>query len=212
MNTSWQCSPNGHFGNPQHHMHICSRWWCNIVYHVMSNDNDIVSYITRVATLSNQVTYLIQHILEVPCWTRMCVDTTYQHIIISIQTTVNRLQLCNNLQKRPSKVDSDSYTQWSCTLPKNWSLYNGTRFTSYTCSCVIHRVNIYWSHSLGPPSYSSLGSLMQSWVWPSNEARYIQMCTLSEHGTICVSGGECYRTKFANFQLFVKKCSKILLQ
>ena len=120
----------------------------------MSNDND---YITTVATLSNQVTYLIQDILEVPCWTRVCVDTTYQHIIISIQTTVNRLQLRNNLQERPSsKVDSDSYTQWSCTLPKNWSLYNGTRFTSYTCSCVIHRVNIYWSHSLAPPSYSSL--------------------------------------------------------
>ena len=188
---------------------ICSRWWCNIVYHVMSNDND---YITTVATLSNQVTYLIQDILEVPCWTRVCVDTTYQHIIISIQTTVNRLQLRNNLQKRPSKEDSDSYTQWSCTLPKNWSLYNGTRFTSYTCSCVIHRVNIYWFHSLVQPSYSSLGSLMQSWVWPSNETRYIQMCTLSEHGTICVSGEECYSAKVANFQLFVKKFSKILLQ
>ena len=51
-------------------------------------------------TLSNQVTYLIQDILEVPCWTGVRVDTTYQHIIVSIQTTVNRLQLLNNLQGR----------------------------------------------------------------------------------------------------------------
>lgn len=133
----------------------------------MSNDND---YITRVATLSNQVTYLIQDILEIACWTRVCVDTTYQHIIISIQTTVNGLQLINNLQGRPSsKVDSDSCTQWSYILPKNWSLYNSTRFTSYTCSCVIHRVNIYWSHSLAPPSYSSLAVWYK---WPRNETRY----------------------------------------
>ena len=128
------------------------------------------SYITRVATLSNQVTYLIQDILEIACWTRVCVDTTYQHIIISIQTTVNGLQLINNLQGRPSsKVDSDSCTQWSYILPKNWSLYNSTRFTSYTCSCVIHRVNIYWSHSLAPPSYSSLAVWYK---WPRNETRY----------------------------------------
>ena len=51
-------------------------------------------------TLSSQVTYLIQDILEVPCWTGVCVDTTYQHIIISIQTTVNGLQLLNNLKGR----------------------------------------------------------------------------------------------------------------
>lgn len=166
----------------------------------MSNDNDIVSYITRVATLSNQVTHLIQDILEVPCWTRMCVDTTYQHIIISIQTTVNRLQLRNNLQKRPSKVDSDSYTQWSCTLPKNWSLYNGTRFTSCTCSCVIHRVNIYWSHSLVPPSYSSLAVWCKAGYGLAMRLdTYIQMCTLSEHSTITI-----YSAKFANFQLFAK--------
>lgn len=122
-----------------HHHH-----WC---HHTASqNITTTVQWPTRIIWWQGlsgyqdcQVIYLKQDVLEVASWTGMGVDARNQHILISIQATVDGLQLFNNLYTKKA----------GCSMKTAQECKEGLR----ACSSSYNRRNVVfrcclWDHSL----------------------------------------------------------------